>query len=195
VRCMAAALSAVGHSVALIGRDGLVLAMNARFERMIGNGVHLNGGRIGSWRVDAGRALTAAVDRAIRSQGTVRERLAVVVLPRRAGLRPLVARVAPMVGLAHVVQPVAAIVTLTDLDEAPAGPAENVLRQAFGLTPAEARLAKQIAAGKTLADIAQQDGSARETLRTRLKSVFTKTRTSRQAELALLLSRITSPAG
>jgi DNA-binding CsgD family transcriptional regulator len=193
-RGIAEGLSVVGHPVALIGRDGRVLHMNARFERLIGDGVHVKAGCIGSWRADADRALAAAINRAVR-HGTRREPLS-VVLPRRQRLRPLVAHVAPAGGLApDNPHPVAAIVVLTDLRAASQGPAENVLRQAFGLTPAEARLAKQIAAGKTLADIARQGGSARETLRTRLKGIFAKTRTSRQAELALLLSRMTSPTG
>jgi DNA-binding CsgD family transcriptional regulator len=113
------------------------------------------------------------------------------VLPRRNGLRPLVAEVVPVVGLAHdVLHLVAAIVTLTDLEAAGSSPSEALLEQAFGLTPAEARLASQIAAGKTLAEIATEEGSARETLRSRLKSVFHKTGTGRQAELTLLLSKI-----
>jgi DNA-binding CsgD family transcriptional regulator len=82
---------------------------------------------------------------------------------------------------------------LTDLETADAGPVAAVLEQAFGLTPAEARLASQIAAGKTLAEIARQQGSGRETLRSQLKAVFEKTGTSRQAELALLLSKLAAP--
>jgi DNA-binding CsgD family transcriptional regulator len=89
---------------------------------------------------------------------------------------------------------VAAIVTLTDLEEAGVGPVAAVLERAFDLTPAEARLASQIASGKTLADITRQQGSGRETLRSQLKAVFEKTGTARQAELALLLSKLTAPA-
>ena len=86
-----------------------------------------------------------------------------IVLPRRHGLRPLVADVVPVVGTAHdVLHPVAAIVALTDLAAALTGPSEALLEQAFGLTPAEGRLAAQIAAGKALAEIAGEAGSARE---------------------------------
>jgi DNA-binding CsgD family transcriptional regulator len=68
-----------------------------------------------------------------------------------------------------------------------------VLQQAFGLTAAEAVLAAQIAMGKNISTIATEGGRSRETLRSRLKSIFEKTGTSRQAELALLLSKLISP--
>jgi DNA-binding CsgD family transcriptional regulator/PAS domain-containing protein len=188
---MADAFSAAGHPIALLARDGSVIHMNARFERLVGDGVLLRAGQLGSWHSDADRAFAAAINRAIRFEGMGNGPLTSVVLPRQSGLRPLVAQVVPVVGMAHdVLHLVSAIVTLTDLESAGSGPAEAVLEQAFGLTPAEARLASQIAAGKTLADVALQDGSARETLRSRLKSVFDKTGTGRQAELTLLLSKI-----
>jgi DNA-binding CsgD family transcriptional regulator len=188
---MADALSATGSPVALLARNGPVVHMNARFERLIDDGIHVKATRLGSWQSDADRALTTAIDRALRHDGTLGEPLAPVVLPRRDGLRPLVAQVVPVVGLANdVLHSVGAIVILTDLETAGRGPAETVLEQAFGFTPAEARLAAQIAAGKTLAEISRQEGSARETLRSRLKTVFEKTGTGRQAELALLLSKV-----
>ena len=165
--------------------------MNARFEHLIDDGIHVKATRLGSWQSDADRALTTAIDRALRHDGTLGEPLAPVVLPRRDGFRPLVAQVVPVVGLANdVLHSVGAIVTLTDLETAGRAPAETVLEQAFGFTPAEARLAAQIAAGKTLAEISRQEGSARETLRSRLKTVFEKTGTGRQAELVLLLSKV-----
>ncbi len=188
---IADAFSMAGHPVALLGRDGSVIHMNARFERLIGDGILVKGGRLGSWQPDADRGLEIAISRAVRYEGTKHGPLASVVLPRRDGLRPLVAQVVPVVGMAHdVLHLVAAMVTVTDFEAAGMEPAQAVLEQAFGLTPAEARLASQIAAGKTLADIALQEGSARETLRSRLKSVFDKTGTGRQAELTLLLSKI-----
>jgi len=188
---MADAFSMAGHPVALLGRDGGVIHMNARFERLIGDGVCVRGGRLGSWLPEAGRALEVAICRALKYEGTKHEPLTSVVLPRRNGPRPLVAQVVPVVGMAQdALHLVSAIVTVTDLEAARMGPEEAVLEQAFGLTPAEARLASQVAAGKTLADIAKEEGSARETLRSRLKSIFEKTGTGRQAELTLLLSKI-----
>ncbi len=60
------------------------------------------------------------------------------------------------------------------------------LRQAFSLTQAEARLANQVIQGKRLDDIAAEGRVRVTTLRSQLKSVFSKTSTSRQAELVKL---------
>jgi DNA-binding CsgD family transcriptional regulator len=190
---VADAFSMAGHPLALLGRDGAVIHMNARFESLVGDGICVRAGRLASWQPDADSALAAAIGKAVRFEGEGARQgpLTSIVLPRRHGLRPLVAEVVPVLGFAHdVLHLVAAIVTLTDLEAAGSTPSQALLEQAFGLTPAEARLAAQIAAGKTLAEIAGEAGSARETLRSRLKSVFHKTGTGRQAELTLLLSKI-----
>jgi DNA-binding CsgD family transcriptional regulator len=57
----------------------------------------------------------------------------------------------------------------------------------FDLTPTEARIARGIAAGKTVDDLAHEACLAVETVRNQLKSVFNKTGVSRQAELVGLL--------
>jgi DNA-binding CsgD family transcriptional regulator/PAS domain-containing protein len=189
-RRMADAFTAAGHPIALIRVDGRIIEMSPSFERLIGSGVHVKGGRLGASEPNADRAIAAAVNSAIHHDGLPREPHASVVLPRRNGLRPLLAQVVPVVGAAHdILHLVAAIAILTDLEAAACAPAETELRRAFGLSPAEARLAAQIAGGRTLPDIAQTEGMSRETLRSRLKSIFDKTGTSRQAELVLLLSK------
>jgi DNA-binding CsgD family transcriptional regulator len=61
------------------------------------------------------------------------------------------------------------------------------IQDVFDLTPAEARAACGIAAGKTVRDIAAEAGLAAGTVRQQLKSVFSKTGVSRQADLVGLL--------
>lgn len=58
------------------------------------------------------------------------------------------------------------------------------LMQLFGLTPAEARLARAIAAGESLESYAAAAGVGLSTVKTQLRAVFDKTGTQRQAELA-----------
>ena len=65
------------------------------------------------------------------------------------------------------------------------------LHSRFHLTPAEVRIALGIARGESLATIAIANGTSVETVRTQLKSVFNKTGTHRQAELAVLIGRLT----
>lgn len=70
-----------------------------------------------------------------------------------------------------------------------AGSTADVLMRLFKLTPAEARLATLLAAGAPLAEAADALAISRETARTQLKSIFSKTETTRQAELARLIAR------
>jgi DNA-binding CsgD family transcriptional regulator len=67
-------------------------------------------------------------------------------------------------------------------------PATELLQALFDLTPAEARVAALIAEGHAVDTIASSLSVTLNTVRTQLKSVFTKTGVGRQAELASLLS-------
>jgi DNA-binding CsgD family transcriptional regulator len=191
-RRLSDAYAMAGNPVALLGRDGHVMHMTAQFERLLANGVDVRDGRLESWQAEADNALTAAVERAVKHDRVLRDPLGSVVLPRKEGLRPLVAQVIPVVGRAQdIFQLVSAIVVLTDLEEASAaGPLEPLLQRAFGLTPAEARLAAAMSSGKTLPEISRAAGVSHETMRSRLKSVFEKTGTSRQTQLVHVLSRL-----
>jgi len=81
------------------------------------------------------------------------------------------------------------MVILIDPDTRPRTP-EMTLRSAFRLTEAEARLATQLAFGKPLEKVADQFGIVKETARSQLKSIFTKTGVHRQAELVALLAKL-----
>ncbi|MBV8272818.1 MAG: helix-turn-helix transcriptional regulator [Cupriavidus sp.] len=90
---------------------------------------------------------------------------------------------------------------LVAIHEAHAAPraVPAVLRDLYGLTPAETRLAALLISGMGLPDATIQLGIKRETGRSQLKAIFTKTSTSTQAQLAHLLTRLGSllaePAG
>jgi len=72
----------------------------------------------------------------------------------------------------------------------PALPSEDLLGALFGLTRAEARLARGVLTGSTAAEYARQVGVRMATVRTQLHSIFVKTGVTRQAELVALLSRV-----
>jgi DNA-binding CsgD family transcriptional regulator len=110
-----------------------------------------------------------------------------VVLRRTDGERPLVLRAVsiPEAGQSgpH------SVVILLDLEACPE-PQPEALQKLFGLTPAEARLGLGIARGWSPEQIAEEAGVAVSTIRKQLASVFTKTHTCRQSELAALLGRV-----
>ena len=65
---------------------------------------------------------------------------------------------------------------------------EEILKTLFGLTRAEAKVAYGIATGSTVERLASEMQRSRGTIRMQLKSIFAKTSTHRQAQLAALLS-------
>lgn len=91
--------------------------------------------------------------------------------------------------MADVFQRIAALVVVTDLDVR-AKPADKVIRDAFGLTRAEASLASSLASGDELRAAGNSFGMSYETARAHLRAIFAKTHVSRQAELVALLVRL-----
>ena len=85
-----------------------------------------------------------------------------------------------------------AVVLVSDLD-ASVTPREQLLRDAFGLTPAEVRVAAALFDGATLRDIADANGVSLNTVRNQLTAIFDKTETGRQSELVGLMARTTKP--
>lgn len=109
---------------------------------------------------------------------------------RRDGRRPLVLRARRLTGESASLFSVArAIVLIDDLDRAGSPPAA-LLRDLFGLTPAQARVAALVGGGASLRECADELHIATETVRTYLKQAFQGVGVSRQAELVSVLSRL-----
>jgi DNA-binding CsgD family transcriptional regulator len=68
-------------------------------------------------------------------------------------------------------------------------PVAEMLSGLFRLTPAECRVALLLGDGKSVAEIAQILGVTRNTLKTQIACVYSKTGTSRQSQLARLLAQ------
>jgi DNA-binding CsgD family transcriptional regulator len=102
----------------------------------------------------------------------------VTASPLRRTPRPLVGTTSP-----------AAVVLITD-PERQRPVAADSLRHTYGLTPREAVLAIALGQGQTLDEAAEQLQMRYETARTHLRRILSKTETSRQTELALLLERL-----
>jgi DNA-binding NarL/FixJ family response regulator len=124
------------------------------------------------------------------SQGAGLSRRA-VVLPSEAGQRMIafVSAMRPETALGAFGTRARALVIVHDSTTADdlAVPRPMILAECFGLTPAEARVATQIARGLTVKDIARRSGAALSTVRTQLASVMQKAEVDRQAELVRVL--------
>lgn len=68
-------------------------------------------------------------------------------------------------------------------------PRTEILRDLFRMTPAECRVAFLLSDGKSLSEIAQILGVSRNTLKTQVASVYSKTGASRQSQLVRLLTQ------
>src|SRR5580698_6687730 len=88
-----------------------------------------------------------------------------------------------MTGSRHTVA-----ILVTDADAA-TKPDPKVLSELFSLTPAEARFTSRLAHGESLEEISDGLGITRETARTHLRRVLSKTQTHRQGELIALVLR------
>lgn len=116
--------------------------------------------------------------------GTRGRAQAALVLPR-GGQLPLLVQCLPLASQGG--SPHCALLAIDP--EQKRVPNISVLRQAFGLTASEARLALCIADGLDIAEIAAAHKIAESTARSQLKAVFAKTGTRRQAELSALLAQ------
>jgi DNA-binding CsgD family transcriptional regulator len=73
-----------------------------------------------------------------------------------------------------------------------AAPPVELVQSLFDLTPAEARVARGLAAGKTVDDIAADGGTSANTIRTQVRGVLEKTGCNRQVDIVALLTAISA---
>lgn len=111
------------------------------------------------------------------------------MMVHRLNGRPLtviVSRLSPSRSLFDVVT---ALVMVDDPDCLPGPSQPDLLRAAYGLTGAEARLAIALAGGRRLRDVADEFAVSFATARTHLARIFQKTGVNSQAQLVRLLVR------
>lgn len=162
----------------LLTTSGRVDRLNRSAEAYLGRGLVLVRDRLRAQVRDGDPALQQLITSAV-SQAPLRPAQAVVALPRPER-RPIIiqaARLAPGDGASFC-----AVLILLDGDKQ-RKPSEEVLRQAFGLTVCEGRLALAVAQGHEVKEIAAAYNICEGTVRSHLKAVFAKTGTRRQAEL------------
>jgi DNA-binding CsgD family transcriptional regulator len=186
---IADSLTGIGKDLALLSASGRVLHMAPALERHIGDAIDLRAGVPRSWEHRADAALSAAIRKVVSIAPAGNRTVASLALPCRSGRRPLIVQLVPITGAAHDIFMLArAVMIITDPEAT--NPVDVVAEalKLMGLSPAEARLAARIGRGEELKAIAEAEGIVNETARARLKAVFAKTGTHRQAELAVLVA-------
>lgn len=180
-RATAEALERMGLPAATVTPTGKVIAANALFP---GPSARL---RIAAF--DRLEAVDRSVDEMLRR--ALKDELPVVrslPIPATTEEPALIVHVMPVRKAANDIFARSSAVIVVTPVTAPDAPLTGVISGLFDLTTAEARVAGGIAAGLTVQQIADGSAVSPQTVRTQLKTVFSKTGTTRQTDLALLLS-------
>jgi len=189
-----AATNALDHwsiGVILLDKQGRVLLTNRKAEEIVGQRDGLLLAAEGPCAALASE--TSALRRLI--QDAISTRLGhggksggAIALSRPSLKRALNVLVTPLFPLSGLPAQRGAVVAIFVSDpESQEVRDEDVLRHLYALTPAEAALTGQLAAGEDMKRAAQTLEVSMNTARTHLKKIFEKTGTKRQAELVRLL--------
>jgi DNA-binding CsgD family transcriptional regulator len=183
-------LSRFDRAAALIERDGTVVLINGRAERLIGNGLGVANGHLrcvrqaNQFTLDG--LIAAALDNAVSVTGR---------LDRSGDGAPIIVKAMPfemdLPGRPMPRATTVALLVFADPSEAVTTDPEPAL-QLLGLTPSEARAAALVGRGLGPREAAEELGLTENSVRTTIKRVFSKLALSRQSELAVLVSRIAS---
>jgi DNA-binding CsgD family transcriptional regulator len=187
---MVDAFSALNKAAVLLDDLGGVVRFNAPAEHLFGDGLTVSRGRLRALAPGAEGALSALIAGACRPDAAIVAPATDAIALQREFGAPLVIQAGPLVHTARdIFQSARAILLITPLHRLPELGAA-ILHQAFVLTPAEVTLARQVVAGKGMPEAARALGVSAHTARAQLKSMFAKTQTRSQSELAVMLSRL-----
>jgi DNA-binding CsgD family transcriptional regulator len=180
----------IGVGVVLVDAKSAMMASNAIAGEILcgANGLSVAQGRLTA-KVPATTALAQQVRAAAEAQTSApNEPGRPLAIERGDNPSPLTLTIYPGPSVEHGDAPLrrSAIVVLRDPDRRASVSAE-VVAQLFGLTPAEAALATLLAQGFDIDEAAETLGIRRNTVRSQLQSIFTKTNAKRQSELIRLI--------
>jgi DNA-binding CsgD family transcriptional regulator len=190
------ALNALAVGLVILAADGRIVFANGAADDVFraNDGLSLLDRRITVSDGPAGGALKKAIRYAI-SPGESIECPRRVLVPRPSMRRPYHVTATPLKRTPRPflgMSPPVAVVLIADPERhRPA--ATEMLRRTYGLTPREAAIAIALAEGSTVRQVADELGMTYETGRTHVRRVLSKTGTCRQAELVILLQRLSQP--
>jgi DNA-binding CsgD family transcriptional regulator len=185
-------LDRMAFGVIVMAQNGKVLFHNGRGEawirRLFPSAAQLaRSGKSAAWSLS--RPVIALVENACRPMSTVPAQAALATGPDGAQAQIVVLPLPPAHLLAAGAAEPLALVTIHEPGRVPPL-LSGVLRGLYALTPAEVRLASLLTTGIGLPEACERLNIRRETSRTQLKSIFTKTGTGTQAQLAHLMTQL-----
>lgn len=190
---VAQSLARPGEAIVLVNANGKILHEAPAIDPAFADVVRSRAGRLACLDPAEDAALQAAIARAVARAPVAERTPGRITLKGPGGTRAVTATIVPLRGAVQDVYLLArAIVILADREALrPRNGVTALLERQLGLTSAESRLALRLVDGQSLREIADAEHVTFETVRSRLKSVLAKTGTNRQAQLVILVERLT----
>ncbi|WP_296747213.1 helix-turn-helix transcriptional regulator [Mesorhizobium sp.] len=179
-------LEMTGIAAMLLDWKGTVTALTTAAEALIGTDISVRGGQLYIVDGAANRQMSDVVA-ALRA-GLLPPQQFVVV--KREGKHPIVIQVTELPKLLSGAFGRAGVLLRLFDGERKLTAAKEALNMAFGLTPAEARLAVELGHEHSIDNIAERFSVSAQTARTQLRSVLRKTGTHKQSELVALMANM-----
>ncbi len=196
-----AALDQLSLGVVYVDARGRILGTNAAAEATLSrrDGLSSQGGYLRALQPSENRALSAAIAGTCVNSVGRKNPGGALLITRRSPAKPLQAIVGPVShGLDVLPAGPAAVVFIHDLS-ARSRPRADILKDLYGLTPAELRVTFLLLDGLSAEEISELLSVSRNTVKTQIRSIFAKMGVRRQTELVralmLLPSEGTTPNG
>lgn len=173
-------------------QSGQILEMNQEAKRILAekDGLWLSGNTLTVDSVQEGRELQRIFKQVLSGQADqgpgVVQAISVSRPSGRAKIGVLIRAIPPGPWSESKQRPAVAVF-LRDPESSGSQPSQELVRRLFGLTRMEAQLALLLTEGLTLDEAAEQMNVRRNTARTHLRSIFSKTGVTRQTMLVRLL--------
>lgn len=181
-----AALAAVGLPAAVVTQTGVALAANDEFVGLSSQ-ISIGARDVVSLKNSGAQQL---LERTLLSPPTVVGAGRSIPLKAVEDTPPVVFHILPVRRSARDVFSQAAWLLVATPLGAQNAPSTAILSGLFDLTPAEARVARGLIEGLTVAELAAAHGLAESTVRNQLRAVFEKTGATRQSDFVLMCGGI-----
>lgn len=187
LQAAAEALAIIGLPAGVLSKNGRVLAANRLLEEMTEHVFWLSQDRMALKDASANGMFIRAVEKS--GKDGFATSCSFPIQAANGGDR-VIGHLIPTRGQARdIFDGATAIFVVTPLSS-PKAPEDSLIQALYDLTPAEARVARGVVEGETVANLARRFGVSHETIRSQLKNVFSKTGVQRQADLVSQLGAV-----
>ncbi|HEY5329979.1 MAG TPA: hypothetical protein VIJ79_08860 [Acidobacteriaceae bacterium] len=176
----------------LVTQDGRVIYRNAAADNLLseGSAISLRSGFLAAVVRDSGTPLRLLVQRASTLPASFESPgMHALPLPRSDGRQPMHLIASPLPQAQRNLSGADVLLLITDPERNSSFP-DNVLRSLYGLTSAETEIANGLLMGYSLSEVASLRRVSTGTVRVQVKSLLSKTGTSRQSELMRVLMSV-----